>query len=131
MKEMNNIRGNALVASAAGDSFGYEITGGGGGGSGGGGGGGGGVSSSMEGPVLVRKTRVRTVSRRELARHHQHHHQTSGKVVVDGSGGGGGGGGGGGAAAEVGVLALDAAEKVPSTIAGWRHGKVQNNPTTP
>ena len=88
------------------------------------------VTGSMEGPVLVRKARVRTVSRRELARHQQHHHQGVGKGL-GGGGGGDSGGGGGGTAAEYGVLALDAAEKVPSAINGWRHGKVQNNPTTP
>jgi len=88
-----------------------------------------GVARNLEGPVLVRKARVRTVSRRELARH-QHHHQAPGKGGGGGDGVGGVGGGGGGAA-EVGVLALDAAEKVPSSMTGWRQGKVQNNPTTP
>jgi len=82
----------------------------------------GGVASNLEGPVLVRKARVRTVSRRELARH-QHHHQATGKGGAEVVGAGGG--------AEVGVLALDAAEKVPSSITNWRQGKVQNNPTTP
>jgi len=71
---------------------------------------GGGGGAMLEGPVLVRKARVRTVNRRDLARHQQHQDRDGarqGEVTM-------------------GVLAVDASE------VNWRRGReLQNNPTTP